>query len=148
MKFIVLVKASKSSEAGVLPNEEMLSALGKFNEELQKAGMLLDLNGLHPSSKGAKVVFKRGDKPQVIDGPFAEAKELVAGYWVLQAKSKDEVVEWIKRAPMLAGNAPEDVEVEIRPIHGIEDFPDSPAIRAEKELGKKVAAHRQELGLK
>ncbi len=139
MKFIVMVKATKQSEAGVMPNEEAMSAMGKFNEELYKAGMLLDAAGLHSSAKGSKVVFKKGEKPQVVDGPFAEAKELVAGYWVLQGKSKQEIIEWIKRAPMLAGGQIDGAEVEIRQMHGPEDFPqDSPAVQAEKKLGEKL----------
>jgi hypothetical protein len=138
MKFIVMVKATKQSEAGQMPNEEILSAMGKFNEELHKAGLLVDLAGLHPSAKASKVLFKKGEKPAVIDGPFAEAKELVAGYWVLQAKSKQEVVEWIKRAPMLAGNAGESAEIEIRQVMGPEDFGDSAAIKEQTKLGEKL----------
>ncbi|MFT3839142.1 MAG: YciI family protein [Myxococcaceae bacterium] len=138
MKFIVMVKATAQSEAGAMPDEAMLMAMGKFNEALQKAGLLLDLAGLHPTSKGSKVVFDKGSKPVVVDGPFAEAKELVAGYWMLQAKSKQEVEEWIKRAPMLAGNAQDHVEVEIRPVMGMEDFADSPAVERQKKLGEKL----------
>src|SRR5262249_29619732 len=98
MKFLVLVKANKASEAGVLPDEKLLSAMGKYNEELVKAGVLLDLAGLHPSSKGARVRFS-GDKRTVLDGPFPETKELIAGYWLIQVKSKEEAIEWIKRCP-------------------------------------------------
>jgi hypothetical protein len=135
MKFLVMVKATKLSEAGQLPSEEAISVMGKFNQELLRAGLLLDGAGLHPSSRAARVVFKNGEKPTVIDGPFAEAKELVSGYWMLEAKSKQEVVEWIKRAPMLAGNAGETAEVEIRQLMSLEDFGDRPAIRA--QLDKK-----------
>src|SRR6202140_5536398 len=98
MRFMVMVKATKDSEAGVMPSEELLSAMGKFNEEMVKAGVMLDGNGLQASSKGARVRFS-GDKRTVIDGPFAETKELVAGYWVIQVKSKAEAIEWIKRSP-------------------------------------------------
>ena len=119
MKFMVLVKATRDSEAGVLPGEQLLSEMMKFNEELVKAGVLLDGAGLHPSSKGARVRFSGKDR-RVIDGPFSETKELVAGYWVLQCKSLAECVEWIKRCPnpML-----EDSEIEIRPFFELEEFP-------------------------
>ena len=98
MRFMVMVKATKDSEAGKMPSEELLSAMAKFNEEMVKAGIMLDGNGLQASSKGARVRFS-GDKRTVIDGPFAETKELVAGYWILQVKSKAEAIEWIKRCP-------------------------------------------------
>jgi hypothetical protein len=98
MRFMVIVKATKDSEAGKMPSEELLSAMAKFNEEMVKAGVMLDGNGLQPSSKGARVRFS-GDKRMVIDGPFAETKELVAGYWILQCKSLAEAIEWIKRCP-------------------------------------------------
>ena len=115
MRVMVLVKASPESEAGVMPTEQMLSEMGKFNEELVKAGVMLAGEGLHPSSKGKRVRFT-GDKPTVIDGPFAETKELVAGFWLWQVKSIDEAVEWLKRAPF------QDAEVEIRPVFEAEDF--------------------------
>src|SRR5207237_4750342 len=98
MRFMVLVKANKDSEAGVMPDRDILTKMGKFNEELVKAGVMLAADGLHPSSKGARVRFD-GAKRTVIDGPFTEAKELVAGYWIWQVKSKDEAIEWLKRAP-------------------------------------------------
>ena len=98
MRFMVLVKADKNSEAGVLPDEKILTAMGKYNEELVKAGVLLAAEGLQPSSKGAKVKLS-GTKRTVIDGPFAETKELIAGYWLFQVKSKEEAIEWMKRAP-------------------------------------------------
>src|SRR5215471_14877349 len=98
MRFMMIVKASKDSEAGKLPSEELLSAMGKYNEELMKAGVLLDLAGLHPSSKGARIKFS-GSKKTVVDGPFAESKELIAGYWIIQVKSREEAIEWAKRAP-------------------------------------------------
>ena len=115
MRFMVLVKANKDSEAGVMPTEKMLADMGKFNEELVNAGVMLAGEGLHPSSKGTRVKFS-GGKTSVIDGPFAETKELVAGYWLWQVKSKDEAIEWLKRAPF------EDTEVEIRQVFEAEDF--------------------------
>src|SRR6516164_9388918 len=116
MRFMVLVKANKDSEAGVLPSRELLTAMGKFNEELVKAGVMLAAEGLHPSSKGARVRFQ-GGKKTVIDGPFAETKELIAGFWLWQVKSKEEAIEWLKRAPFDGGT-----EVEIRQVFEIEDF--------------------------
>jgi hypothetical protein len=115
MRFMVLVKADKNSEAGVLPTKELLAEMGKFNEELVKAGVMLEGEGLQASSKGARVKFS-GGKRTVIDGPFAETKELVAGFWIWQVKSKEEAIEWLKRAPF------EDTEVEIRQIFEAEDF--------------------------
>ena len=115
MRVMVLVKASKESEAGVLPDEKILAEMGKFNEELVKAGVMLAGEGLQASSKGARVKFA-GGKRTVIDGPFAETKELVAGFWVWKVKSMDEAIEWLKRAPF------EDTEVEIRQIFEAEDF--------------------------
>ncbi len=119
MRFMVLVKANKDSETGVMPNESELAQMGRFNDELIKAGVMLSGEGLHASSKGKRVRF--GAKKQVIDGPFSETKELVAGYWVWKCKSIDEAVEWLKRAPFGEG-----AEVEIRQIHELEDFPAVP----------------------
>ena len=115
MRFMVLVKANDDTEAGVLPSEENFASMGKFNEELVNAGALLAGEGLHPSSKGARVKFS-GGKTTVIDGPFAEAKELIAGFWLLEVKSKEEAIEWLKRAPF------EDTEVEIRQVFEADDF--------------------------
>ena len=115
MRFIVMVKANADSEAGVMPTEEMLTEMGKFNEELVKAGVMLAGEGLHPSSKGTRVQFSCG-KPTVVDGPFAETKELVAGYWIWQVGSKDEAIAWLKRAPF------QDAEIEVRQIFEAEDF--------------------------
>jgi len=117
MRVMLMVKASPESEAGEMPSEEMLSEMTDFNEELVKAGVMLAGEGLHPSSKGARVAFSGGER-KVIDGPFAETKELVAGYWVWQVKSLDEAVEWLKRAPFQEG------EVEIRPVFEDDDFGD------------------------
>jgi hypothetical protein len=135
MRFMVMVKATKDSEAGMLPSEEMLAAMGKFNEEMVKAGVMLDGNGLQASSKGARVRFE-GDKRTVIDGPFAETKELVAGYWILQVKSKAEAIEWIKRCPNPHN---EDSEIEIRQIFELDDFGDSEAVDHHRRLGEQIA---------
>src|ERR1044071_4010236 len=128
MRFMVIVKANKDSEAGVLPDQAILSEMGKFNEELVKAGVMLAGEGLQASSKGARVRFS-GGKKTVIDGPFTEAKELVAGFWLWQCKSKEEAIEWLKRAPF------EDTEVEIRQVFETEDFGDefTPELREREE---------------
>ncbi len=128
MRFMVIVKANKDSEAGATPTEKMLSEMGKFNEEVVKAGVMLAGEGLQASSKGARVKFSDG-KTSVIDGPFAETKELVAGYWMWQVKSKEEALEWLKRAPF------EDTEVEIRQVFEAEDFGDefTPELRDQEE---------------
>ena len=118
MRFMVLVKADKNTEAGALPDEKLLTEMGKFNEELAKAGVLLAGEGLHPSSKGARVHFS-GAKRTVIDGPFAETKELVAGYWLWKVKSKQEAIEWVKRCPNPTGA---EAEIEIRQVFEAEDF--------------------------
>jgi hypothetical protein len=119
MRFMVLVKATKDSEAGVLPDEKLLADMGKFNEELVKAGVMLAGEGLQPSSKGARVRFS-GTKRTVIDGPFAETKELIAGYWLWQVKSKQEAIEWVKRCPNPFPGT--DSEIEIRQVFEAEDF--------------------------
>lgn len=118
MRFMVMVKASKESEAGVMPSERLLADMGKFNEELIKAGVLLAGEGLQPSAKGARVRFS-GSKRTVIDGPFAQTGELVAGFWLLQAKSKEEAIEWVKRCP---NPMPGESEIEIRQVFEPEDF--------------------------
>jgi hypothetical protein len=119
MRFMILIKADKSSEAGVMPSEQLLSDMGKFNEELVNAGIMLAGEGLHPSSKGARVHFS-GSKRTVIDGPFAETKELVAGFWLWQVKSKAEAIEWVKRIPNPMPGT--ETEVEIRQVFEAEDF--------------------------
>ena len=139
MRFMVLVKANKDSEAGVLPNEKLLTEMGKFNEELVKAGIMLAGEGLQPTSKGARVKFS-GGKQTVIDGPFAETKELVAGFWLWQVKSKEEAIEWLKRAPF------DETEVEIRQLFEADDFGAefTPELRAQEErLRAEVAGKRQ-----
>jgi hypothetical protein len=118
MRFMVIVKATKDSEAGALPSEELLTAMGKYNEELAKAGILLAGEGLQPSSKGARVRFS-GPKRTVVDGPFAETKELIAGFWLWKVKSKEEAIEWVKRCP---NPMPGDSEIEIRQVFEAEDF--------------------------
>ncbi len=132
MRFMVIVKATKNSEAGVMPSEKLLAEMGRFNEELVKAGVMLAGEGLHPSSKGARVKFS-GGKRTVIDGPFAETKELIAGYWLWQVKSKAEAIEWVKRCPdPMPG---EDSEIEIRQVFEAEDFGAefTPELRAQEE---------------
>lgn len=125
MRVMVLVKATKDSEAGVMPSRELLTEMGKFNEELVKAGVMLAGEGLHPSSKAARVRFS-GTKRTVIDGPFAETKELVAGYWLWQVRSMDEAIEWVKRCP---NPMPGESEIEIRRVFDLEDF--DPALTPE-----------------
>ena len=129
MRFMVLVKADEQTEAGRMPTAQELEAMGRFNEELMKAGVMLAGEGLHPSSKGVRVRFD-GDRRTVIDGPFAETKELLAGFWLIQCKSRDEAVEWIKRAPFDGG-----AEIEIRQVFEDEDFGDAltPEVRAAEE---------------
>ncbi|CAI8805063.1 conserved hypothetical protein [Pseudomonas sp. IT-P44] len=119
MRFMIIVKASPDSEAGVMPSEELLTAMGNYNEELVKAGIMLAGEGLHPSSKGARVRFS-GDKRTVIDGPFIETKELIAGYWLWQVKSKEEAIEWVKRCPNPMPGT--EAEIEIRQVFEAEDF--------------------------
>jgi hypothetical protein len=138
MRFMLLVKADKDTEAGVLPSQELLTEMGKYNEELVKAGVMLAGEGLQASSKGARVTFTDG-KPSVVDGPFAETKELVAGFWLIQAKSKEEAVEWVKRAPFRTG------QVEIRQVFEAEDF--GPAITPElREQEERVRTQAQAAG--
>lgn len=143
MRFMVIVKASKNSEAGVLPDEKLLTAMGKYNEELAKAGILLAGEGLQPSSKGARVRFS-GEKRTVIDGPFPETKELIAGFWLWKVKSKDEAIEWVKRCP--DPHPGTESEVEIRQVFETEDFassdPSGEIRRKEEELGMTIRARQ------
>jgi len=140
MKVMVLVKANKDSEAGKLPDASIFEAMNKFNEELVKAGVMLAGEGLHPSSKGARVRFEGPSKRTVIDGPFSETKELVAGFWIWQVKSFQEAVEWLKRSPFQEG------EVEIRQVHSAEDFasvdPTGELRAKEEQLRKQVETRR------
>ena len=142
MRFMMIVKASKDSEAGKMPSDELLSAMGKYNEELMKAGVLVDLSGLQASSKGARVKFS-GGKPTVIDGPFAETKELIGGYWIINVKSKAEAIEWAKRAPAPHGKDQEG-EIEIRQFFELEDFAPSKAVDRAKELGKELEKSKKQ----
>ena len=138
MRFMVLVKADKSSEAGALPDEKLLAEMGKYNEELAKAGVLLAGEGLQPSSKGARVKFS-GDKRTVVDGPFTETKELIAGFWLIRVKSKEEAIEWVKRCPNPTGT---EGEIEIRQVFEAEDFgPEfTPEARAAEERMRRQIA--------
>ena len=138
MRFMVIVKADKDSEAGVMPDEKLLAEMGNYNEELVKAGIMLAGEGLHPSSKGVRVRFA-GDEKTVIDGPFAETKELVAGFWLWEAKSLDEAIEWVKRAPF------EDTEIEIRQVFEADDFGAefTPELRAQEERLREQMAKQQ-----
>jgi len=132
MRVMVIIKATKNSEAGVMPSEELLAEMGRYNEELVKAGVMLAGEGLHPSSKGKRVRFSNGQRT-VIDGSFAETKELIAGYWIWQVKSMDEAVEWVRRCPdPMPG---EEAEIEIRPIFEAEDFGEAltPELREQEE---------------
>ena len=138
MRFMVIVKASKDSEAGKMPSEEMLAKMAKFNEELVQAGIMLDAAGLKPTSQGARIRFS-GDKRSVIDGPFAETKELIAGYWIIQVKNKAEAVEWMKRCPKPHDG---DCEIEIRPFFELEDFGESGAVDHHRAVGEQMAAKK------
>ncbi len=143
MRVMVLIKADENTEAGVMPSEQLLAEMGAFNEELVKAGVMLAGEGLHPSAKGKRVVFS-GTKRTVIDGPFAETKELIAGFWIWQVKSMDEAVEWVRRMPNPT-NA--DGEVEIRPVFEAEDFGDefTPELRAQEQaLRAQIEANTKE----
>jgi hypothetical protein len=140
MRVMVMVKASRSSEAGVMPDEQLLAAMGKYNEELVKAGVMLAGEGLHPSSKGVRVRFS-GDKRTVVDGPFAETRELVAGFWLWQVRSMEEAIEWARRCP---NPMPEDSELEIRPVFEAEDFGAefTPELREQEERLREQIAKR------
>ena len=142
MRFMILVKANADSEAGVMPSTEILTAMGKFNEELVKAGVLLAGECLHPSSKGVRVRCEGPNKRTVIDGPFAETKELLAGFWLFQVKSKEEAIEWIKRSPFQEG------EIEIRQVFEAADFGDSmtPELLAQEERLRAESEARTKTG--
>ena len=138
MRFMVIVKANKESEAGIMPSEELLGAMAAFNDEMVKAGIMLDGAGLKPSSAGARIVFD-GSKRTVIDGPFAETKELVAGYWIIDVKSKEEAIQWMMRVP----NPHNDGGVvEIRPFYELEDFGESPAIERHRAVDRAMTEQR------
>ncbi len=137
MRFMMLVKADTDSEAGVLPSKELLAAMGRYNEDLAKAGVLLAGEGLHPSSKGARISFS-GDKGTVTDGPFTEAKELIAGFWLIQVRSKEEAIEWASRVPFADG------EIEVRQVFEASDFP--PEIFPPEEAAREQALRDQLAG--
>src|SRR5205814_5873126 len=141
MRFMVIVRATKNTEAGMMPSEQLLADMGKFNEELAKAGVLLAGEGLQPSSKGARVRFS-GNQRTVVDGPFAETKELIAGYWLWQVKSKQEAIDWVKRCPHPMPG--EDAEIEIRQVFEAEDFGAefSPELRAQEKRVRAQADQR------
>ena len=141
MRFMIIVKASPESEAGKMPSEKLLADMGKYNEELVKAGVMLAGEGLHPSSKGVRVQFS-GSKRTVVDGPFAETKELIAGFWLIQVKSKEEAIEWVKRCP---NPMESDSEIEIRQVFEAEDFGAefTPELREQEERIRATIAARQ-----
>ena len=142
MRFMILIKANEDSEAGVMPSEELMTEMTKYNEELVKAGVMLAGEGLHPSSKGARVKFS-GDKRTVTDGPFAETKELIAGFWLIQVKSKEEAIEWVKRVPNPMPGT--EAEIEIRQVFEAEDFGEefTPELRAAEERMRAQIAEQQ-----
>ena len=140
MRFMMMVLANKYTEAGVMPEEQLIAAMTKYNEEMAKAGVLLDLAGLHPSSRGARVKFS-GNKPTVIDGPFAETKELIAGYWLITVNSKEEAIAWAKRCPSPHGERAEG-EIELRQLFELEDFGPCPAIEDARRLEGELAKNK------
>lgn len=145
MRVMVIIKADADSEAGVMPSEQLLTEMGNYNEELVKAGIMLDGDGLQPSSKGVRVRFS-GDKRTVVDGPFAETKELIAGYWVWQVDSMDEAIEWVKKCPNPMGT---ESEVEIRPFFEADDFGAefTPELRAQEDrLREQIAVQKESQG--
>ncbi|HET9742913.1 MAG TPA: YciI family protein [Terriglobales bacterium] len=137
MKFMLIVKANKDSEAGVMPSQELIAAMTKYNEELLKAGVLLDLSGLQPSSKGARIKYINGKKT-IIDGPFPETKELIAGYWLIQVKSTKEAMDWAMRVPAPFGEDAEG-ELEIRQLFELEDFGESEVINKARQIEERLA---------
>lgn len=140
MRFMMIVKGNKYTEAGKMPDEKLIAAMTKYNEELQKAGVLLDLSGLQPTSKGVRIKFS-GGKRTIIDGPFTESKEVIAGYWLIQVKSREEAMEWAKRVPAPHGEG-NDGEIELRQLYDIEDFPPSEAIEHARKLGEKLGKNK------
>lgn len=141
MRFMIIVKATKDSEAGVIPEEKLLAAMGAYHEELAKAGVLLDGSGLQPSAKGWRIKYN-GDKRSVIDGPFAETKELIAGYTIIQVKSKEQAIEWTKRFPNPAGEG-KPAEIEVRQFFELEDFGPSEAVEQMRELEAEIKRDKE-----
>jgi len=137
MRFMMIVKANKNSEAGQMPSNEMITAMAKYNEELMKAGVLVDLSGLQPSSKGARIRYSGGQKT-VLDGPFAETKDLIAGYWIINVNSRQEAIDWALRAPAPHGEGAEG-EIEIRQFFELEDFEPGEGVERSKELAKELS---------
>lgn len=140
MRFMMIVKASKESEAGQMPSDKLLAEMQQYNEQLIKAGVLVDLTGLHPSSKGARVLFS-GGKKSLIDGPFAETRELIGGYWLIKVNSREEALEWAMRAPN--PNEHGDGEIEIRQLFELEDFGERPGAKRAKEMRKELADQKK-----
>jgi hypothetical protein len=140
MRFMLILKASKETEAGIPPSEQLLRDMGKYNEEMHKAGIFLAGEGIQPSSKGARVKFS-GTKRTVVDGPFAETKELIAGFWLIQVKSIEEAIEWVKRCPNPTDG---EAEIEVRPVFEVEDFPEATPdiIEAENRMRAEVEARK------
>jgi hypothetical protein len=145
MRVMVIIKANEDSEAGIMPTQQMLTEMGKFNEELVNAGVMLEGEGLHPTSRGKRVKFSGGNRI-VTDGPFAETRELIAGFWIWKVNSMEEAVEWVKRIPFDAETSPSDTEVEIRQIFEAEDFGDefTPELREQEERVRAEAAKLKE----
>jgi hypothetical protein len=141
MRFMMIVKSSKDCEAGKMPSEELLAAMGEYNKELMQAGVLVDLSGLQPTSKGARVKFS-GGKTTVIDGPFAETKELIGGYWIIDVKSKGEAIEWAKRVPAPHGEG-QEAEIEVRHFYEFTDFLPGKAVQEARELEKQLVGSRR-----
>jgi hypothetical protein len=139
MRFMIIRRADAETEAGILPSEDLLAAMGHYNEQLVKAGVLLQGEGLQPSAKGARVKFSSG-KPHVIDGPFAEAKELIAGFSMIDVRSKEEAIEWVKRWPPMDGGG--EAELEIRQVFELSDFGDSDAVEHHARLGEEIAEQK------
>lgn len=140
MRFLMAVKATKDSEDGVMPTQEQLETMGKYNEELVKAGVLLEAAGLYPSSKSVRVKLDSNNRKVVVDGPFTETKELISGFWIIQVKSKEEAIEWAKRVPMSAAGP---AEIELRQFFDIEDFGAGPGTDRARELGEKLASSKK-----
>ncbi|WAS94821.1 YciI family protein [Nannocystis punicea] len=141
MRFMIIIKADAKSESGAMPSKELIEAMGRYNEELVKAGVLLGGEGLHPSSKGSRVTFRPGKSPTVVDGPFSETKELIAGYWLFQTRSKEEAIEWVKKIPG-DPESNEEWSVEVRRVFDLEDF--SPEVLSPEEAARENAL-REEL---
>ena len=141
MRYMMIVKASKDSEAGKMPSEELIAAMGAYNEQLAKAGVLLDAAGLQASSKGARVKFSPDGKKTLVDGPFTESKELIAGYWIIQVKSPEEAREWAKRAP--SPHPGVECEIELRRFFELEDFPPSEGLNKHIELSKEIQKEKK-----